>query len=135
MSQQQDKINDVVIDEVQAKAIAKALEVNSQRLDMRTLTRLEESRVLAVRVHAGKISGQQINKDGTLTGQHFFANHLRMLGLGFLGAMLVLGLAVTYHINKQADNNIDAFLLGAELPPEAFVDRGFEPWLNAKADL
>jgi Protein of unknown function (DUF3619) len=24
----------------------------------------------------------------------------------------------------------DAFLLGADLPPEAFVDRGFEPSLN-----
>jgi hypothetical protein len=135
MSHHQDKTNDADIDEVQAKAIAKALDVNSQRLNMRTLSRLEESRALAVRAHAGKISGQQFNIDGTLSGRHFFANHLRMLSLGFLSAMLVVGLAVTYHINKQADNNIDAFLLGAELPPEAFVDRGFEPWLNAKADL
>jgi hypothetical protein len=133
MSQDQDNTNDM--NEVQARAIAKALELNSQRLDLRTLTRLEESRALAVRTHAGKISGQQVNSDGTLSGWHFFTNHSRVLGMGFLIAMILLGSAVTYNINKQADNNIDAFLLGAELPPEAFVDRGFEPWLNAKADL
>jgi hypothetical protein len=135
MSQIQDKTIDNAPDESQAKAIAKALDVNSSRLSMRTLKRLEDSRSLAVNVHAGKISGHQVNADGTLSGLSVLTSHPRMLSIGLLCAALILGLGITYHnMNKQLESS-DAFLLGAELPPEAFVDRGFEPWLNAKAEL
>ena len=135
MSQVQDNTVENEIDEIQAKAIAKALDVNSARLSMRTIKRLEDSRALAVSMHAGKISGQKVNADGTLTGVGILANHPRMISIGLLCAVLMLGLGITYHhMNKQLESS-DAFLLGAELPPEAFVDRGFEPWLNAKAEL
>lgn len=135
MSQIQDNAVDNEIDEFQAKTIAKALDVNSERLSMLTLKRLEDARVLAVSVHAGKISGQKVNADGTISGLSVLMSHPHMLGVGLLCAALILGLGITYHnMNKQLESS-DAFLLGAELPPEAFVDRGFEPWLNAKAEL
>jgi len=135
MSQVQDNAVNNEVDEFQAKTIAKALDVNSDRLSMLTLKRLEDARALAVSVHAGKISGQKVNADGTISSLSVLMSYPHILRVGLLCAALILGLGITYHnMNKQLESS-DAFLLGAELPPEAFVDRGFEPWLNAKAEL
>jgi hypothetical protein len=137
MSEIQDNTVDVEIEETQAKAIAKALDAHSQRLSMTTLTRLEQSRALAVSRYQARASGQ-VNTDGTLSG--WLASgapawlNPRLLGTALLCLMLVLGFAIMQNKNQQVENS-DAFLLSAELPPEAFVDRGFEPWLNANPEL
>ena len=62
---------------------------------------------------------------------HLFAwaEHHRIASTGLLLAAIVAGFMLMQSMNQQTENG-DAFLLGAELPPEAFVDRGFEPSLN-----
>lgn len=117
-----------------AKPLAKALDAHAQRLDMRTLARLEQSRQQAVAAHTQMSAGHQVNRNGTLSSLFSWSQHHRWMSAGLLSVALLVGvmLAQSYqHQNEQGD----AFLLGAELPPEAFVDRGFEPWLNAKAQL
>jgi hypothetical protein len=137
MTEIQDNTVDIEVDETQAKAIAQALDVHAQRLSMTTLNRLEQSRALAVSRHQAKMSGQ-VNADGTLSG--WLASGAPswlspgLLGTALLCLMLVLGFAIVHNKNQQVENS-DALLLSAELPPEAFVDRGFEPWLNAKLEL
>lgn len=49
--------------------------------------------------------------------------HPRMLGAAALSVCLVVTMLL---ISNQ--HNDDALLLGADLPVEAFVDNGFEPW-------
>lgn len=118
----------------QGKAIAGLLDSRAQQLSMRTLKRLEDSRILAVQRHANLNGGHDINQNGTLRHWLSWSQHLRLISMGVLCAALIVGLTLTHHLSQQNENS-DAFLLGAELPPEAFVDRGFEPWLNAKAEL
>lgn len=119
----------------QGKAIAGLLDSRAQQLSMRTLKRLEDSRSLAVQRHANRYAaGYDVNQNGTLRHWLSWSQHPRLISMGVLCAALVVGLALTHHLSQQNENS-DAFLLGAELPPEAFVDRGFEPWLNAKAEL
>jgi hypothetical protein len=118
----------------QGKAIAGLLDSRAQQLSMRTLKRLEDSRILAVQRHANLNGGHDINKNGTLRHWLSWSQHPRLISMGVLCAALIVGLTLTHHLSQQNENS-DAFLLGAELPPEAFVDRGFEPWLNAKAEL
>jgi hypothetical protein len=118
----------------QGKAIAGLLDSRAQQLSMRTLKRLEDSRILAVQRHANLNGGHDINQNGTLRHWLSWSQHPRLISMGVLCAALIVGLTLTHHLSQQNENS-DAFLLGAELPPEAFVDRGFEPWLNAKAEL
>lgn len=119
----------------QGKAIAGLLDSRAQQLSMRTLKRLEDSRSLAVQRHANRYAaGYDVNQNGTLRHWLSWSQHPKLISMGVLCAALVVGLTLTHHLSQQNENS-DAFLLGAELPPEAFVDRGFEPWLNAKAEL
>lgn len=117
----------------QGKAIASLLDSRAQQLSMPTLKRLEDSRMLAVQRHAHR-DGHDVNQNGTLRHWLSWSEHPKLISMGVLCAALVVGLTLTHHLSQQNENS-DAFLLGAELPPEAFVDRGFEPWLNAKAEL
>ena len=114
--------------ELQAKKIASILNANANQLSMRTLKKLETSRELALSIHAQQSSNGQVNRDGTLshfmawTTQHRIATLGLLIGAIFFGFMLMQ--------TMQQTENSDAFLLGADLPPEAFVDIGFEPSLN-----
>lgn len=138
MSQIQDNTDyspsDTSLEDVQGKAMAGLLDSRAQQLSMRTLKRLEEARMLAVQQHANPLSGYQLHHNGTLSSWFSWSQHPRLISAGVLCAALIVGLTLTQHMHQQIENS-DAFLLGAELPPEAFVDRGFEPWLNAKAEL
>ncbi len=130
----QDNTTQLTAEEEHAKAITGLLDSHAQQLSMRTLKRLEDSRMLAVQRHANQSAGYDVNQNGTLRHWLSWTEHPRLISMGVLCAALVVGLTLTHHLSQQNENS-DAFLLGAELPPEAFVDRGFEPWLNAKAEL
>lgn len=130
----QDNTTQLTAEEEHAKAITGLLDSHAQQLSMRTLKRLEDSRMLAVQRHANQSAGYDVNQNGTLRHWLSWTEHPRLISMGVLCAALVVGLTMTHHLSQQNENS-DAFLLGAELPPEAFVDRGFEPWLNAKAEL
>ena len=130
----QDNTEQLQTEAAQGKAIAGLLNRHAQKLSMRTLKRLEEGRMLAVQRHANQQSGHDIHQNGTLSHWLSWSHHPRLIGVGVLCAALIVGLTLSQHLSQQNENS-DAFLLGSELPPEAFVDRGFEPWLNAKVEL
>jgi hypothetical protein len=46
-----------------------------------------------------------------------------------IGAVLIAFVITQQLTNQPAIEQSDAFLLGSELPPEAFVDKGFDAWL------
>lgn len=122
--------------------IADALNEHAQHLDASQLKRLADARALAV--HKLKVQeAQTVQANG---------NILQWLGSGFskrageyfgqhraISSAMVAGLVVfTFVIAQQIDfyddlENSDAFLLASELPPEAFADKGFDTWLDAKA--
>jgi Protein of unknown function (DUF3619) len=114
--------------DTQAKQIAGLLDAHASRLSMRTLKQLENGRARAVKVHAQQISGVSINHDGTLSGISTWAEHHRIASTGLVLGVIIAGFVVMQSLSQRESS--DAFLLGADLPPEAFVDRGFEPSLN-----
>ncbi len=130
----EDNTNHAETPEAAAREIAGLLDTRAQQLSMRTLARLEEARNRAVIAHTQTRSGYQVHADGSLSAWFKWTDHPRALSVGLLCAALVVGVTLTHQMNQHNENS-DAFLLGAELPPEAFVDRGFEPWLNAKLEL
>ncbi|MGB7815289.1 MAG: DUF3619 family protein [Methylotenera sp.] len=115
-------------EEAQAKQIAGLLDAHANRLSMRTLKQLENGRERAVKAHAQQITGTSVNHDGTLNSIYSWTEHHRIISAGLvLGAIIAGFVLVQSFGNKESS---DAFLLSADLPPEAFVDRSFEPSLN-----
>ena len=124
--------------DAQGKQIAGLLDAHANRLSMRTLKQLEDGRARAVKVHAQQLLGAQVNNgvnhNGTLTstfggGIFGWAEHHRIASTGLVLGAIIAGFVLMQALGHKEPS--DAFLLGADLPPEAFVDRGFEPSLNA----
>lgn len=124
--------NDTEHLEAQAKGLVSLLDARAQRLSMRTLKKLEEGRTRAVEMHKER-HGASMNNDGTLSHWGAWIDHHR---LTFAGLVLI-AIISTFIVLQNMNNNetSDAFLLGADLPPEAFVDKGFEPSLNKRATI
>jgi hypothetical protein len=114
--------------DMQARQIAKLLDGHANRLSMRTLKQLENGRARAVQAHAQQLSNSGVNSDGTITHLAVWAGHHRLFVTGLVLATIISSFVVLQSFNTNESS--DAFLLGAELPPEAFVDKGFEPSLN-----
>ncbi len=114
--------------DLQAKQLVGLLDAHANRLSMRTLKQLENGRERAVKAHVQQISGLSINRDGTLSSLSAWAEHHRMAMAGIVLAAIVAGFLSMQSFKHQEAS--DAFLLSADLPPEAFVDRSFEPSLN-----
>ena len=114
--------------DTQAKQIAGLLDAHASRLNMRMLKQLENGRERAVKVHAQRISGVSLNHDGTLSGISSWAEHHRIASTGMVLGTIIVGFVIMQSMGQRESS--DAFLLGSDLPPEAFVDRGFEPSLN-----
>lgn len=121
-----DKMEDKV-QEMQAQQIASLLDKHANQLSMRTLKQLENGREQAVKAHR-HLNGT-INHDGTISGMVYWAEHHRVAAAGMVLAAIIAGFALTQAFSPNVEHG-DAFLLAAELPPEAFVDTAFEPSLN-----
>ena len=116
--------------DTQAKQIVGLLDAHAKRLSMRTLKQLENGRERALKAHAQQISGASVNSDSTLTGVFSWAEHHRIVSTGLALGVIIAGFVLMQSFSHKESS--DAFLLSADLPPEAFVDRGFEPYLNEK---
>jgi hypothetical protein len=114
--------------DLQGKQIAGLLDMHAKHLSMRTLKQLEDGRARAIKVHAQQGSAVNINKNGTLSNFFVWAQHHRIASTGLILAAGIAGFVLMQAFSHHETS--DAFLLGADLPPEAFVDRGFEPSLN-----
>jgi hypothetical protein len=129
MSKENQDLESIELDK-QAKQIAGLLDAHAKRLSMRTLKQLENGRERAVKAHAQQVSGVGVNHDGTLNSISSWAEHHRIVSAGLVLGAVIVGFVIMQSLNHRESS--DAFLLSADLPPEAFVDRSFEPSLNDK---
>lgn len=127
--QQDNNLNQQPMTDAQARQIASLLNTHADHLSMRTLKQLENSRELAVKAHAQYQSGVAVNNDGTISQLFSWADHHRVASTGLLLGAIIAGFVLMQSLSQKTEHG-DAFLLGSDLPPEAFVDRGFEPLLN-----
>ncbi|MDK9724752.1 MAG: DUF3619 family protein [Sterolibacteriaceae bacterium MAG5] len=110
--------------------VRQALSHAVEDLDEKTVSRLHEARMEALsrqRVAIGRLGLAGI---GLKTGVS-----LPAYGRTFIAAFaLLLGVAFTYvwtHFEQAAQNEeIDSALLSDDLPPAAYLDKGFQAWLD-----
>lgn len=118
---------DEAAEDIQARQIAGLLNAHTNLLSMRTLKQLEKGREQAVKAHMRQAGA--INGDGTIGNMVYWAEHHRIAATGMLLGAIIVGFVLMQSFGQNIEHG-DAFLLAAELPPEAFVDTAFEPSLN-----
>lgn len=102
-----------------------------ETLDTNMVARLHQARQTAVARHKIGVSETRLVGVGSFFG-HNFSRHMRSL---FMVISLSFGAAGTYYWNglEQAREHeeIDSALLADELPPSAYLDPGFQAWLES----
>lgn len=110
--------------------VRQALSHAVEDLDEKTLSRLHEVRMEALSRQRVAIGGLGLAGIGLKT-----SGFLPAYGRTFIAAFaLLLGVASTYvwtHFEQAAQNEeIDSALLSDDLPPAAYLDKGFQAWLD-----
>lgn len=104
------------------------------RLDGKVVDRLHQSRQAALNRHRIPIRGLHLAGIGHTVEQALFSNARTLIAV----VALTVGAAGTYYWNafQQAREyeEIDSALLADELPPSAYLDRGFLAWLERASD-
>lgn len=118
-----------------AKEIIDLLDEGAGRLDRKVLDRLYMARTQAVGrlVERRQLAAQQ-QADGAghvlrMTGDYLHRHRAIMPAIMIISAALLVFVITQNLTSRPVLEQSDAFLLGAELPPEAFVDKGFDAWL------
>ena len=103
-------------------------------LERKVAVRLQEARQKALNMQRGPVRGLRIAGIGHSLELVVFPYARSLLAV----MALVIGATGTYYWNafEQAREyeEIDSALLADELPPSAYLDRGFHAWLEHAAD-
>lgn len=113
-----------------ARHIVGLLEEDTRQLDPKVVARLEAARHQAVaRVQSqtavnGRTGVAQLILN--YIGQHRFVMPTAMM----CGAVLLAFVVTQQFVGLEGHEQGDAFLLASDLPPEAYLDQGFDEWLE-----
>lgn len=128
---------DLLVEEQIARNIAELLKDRAQYLNPEQERHLSDARSVAVNYLAeqqAKLAGNHgVSQHGqTLRwfGQHFEQHRLASAALIVVVMLLTVFALQQFGVNNNLENS-DAFLLAADLPPEAYADKGFDAWLDA----
>ena len=111
-----------------AKKIIGLLEQGTQRLDAPTLDRLASARKQAIAAMNTQVHADEAELVHAATG-HFTTP---LPGRpAWVAGLLVLAVALlALVLSHRPPVEADALLLASELPPEAYIDKGFDAWLK-----
>jgi len=118
-----------------AKEIIGLLDESTNKLDREVLDRLYNARMQAVShlvAHRQEVSVRSEEGSGSvlrLFGNYLYHHRIAMPAAIICSAALVAFIATQQLVSQPPIEHGDAFLLGAELPPEAFLDKGFDTWV------
>lgn len=112
------------------RKIREVLDYGTVQLDRNTSARLHQARQKALARQRVRVSGLSLAGIG-----HFATDSVVEHGRALLAALaVVLGVAGTYvwtHFELAAEHEeVDSALLADDLPPAAFLDKGFQTWLE-----
>ncbi|CAG0985115.1 hypothetical protein MTYP_01971 [Methylophilaceae bacterium] len=117
-----------------AKAITDLLDESVEKLQPEILDGLSMARnraaaAMVERKHAGA------GADGYSIGgvlrmfSDFMHQHRVIMPAAMVCSAALVAFVLTQHMNQSRLEQGDAFLLASELPPEAFLDKGFDTWV------
>lgn len=99
--------------------------------DSNVVTRLHQARRTALDHRQTRTSGARLAGIGSIVDHSFFCHARSFLMIAALG----LGALGIYYWNgfeqAQEHEEIDSALLADELPPSAYLDPGFQAWLES----
>lgn len=119
-------------EEVKAKQIIQLLDDGVAKLDGNVTSTLAASRQQAVSIIAQRSMMSAQANSGVLYmfGAYFQQRRMMMYASILLGTIL-LAFLITQQLTSASNlEQGDAFLLGEELPPEAYLDQGFTTWIE-----
>jgi len=117
-----------------AKKIVGLLDQGLTKLDTKIVAKLASARSQAVTLLAEHAQSQPVT-----VGHHalmrqatdYFHGHRGWMSAALVcGAILVAFVVAQRLPGQQVEQQGDAFLLASELPPEAYLDKGFDAWLK-----
>lgn len=110
----------------QAKEIVNLLDKDLANIDPLTTSKLKYAREKAL---SQMPANATFNHWGILylLGTHTHQQKIRLMVIGLL---LILGVFLMIDQNAQDAHQSDAYMLGSELPPEAYLNEGFDTWLS-----
>ncbi|HQR50469.1 MAG TPA: DUF3619 family protein [Methylophilaceae bacterium] len=112
-----------------AKEIVSLLDYGTTQVDQAASDRLYAARRQAVAVAQARISPVASTGAGNFLLEHLHGQQAWKLPLLLLGVVLA-ALLLTQQITESGPVEEDALLLGSDLPPEAYLDKGFDAWLE-----
>lgn len=115
-----------------AKNIVNLLDFGAQNLNADRVAALDLARQHALDAHARLRKAPAYSIHGI--SHSFFAyfdKHRALMSSGLVFGVILVAFLVVQPLNKYSNNQrSDAFLLGSELPPEAYADKGFDTWVG-----
>lgn len=115
-----------------ARQICHVLDRSTEKLDRDIAERLRAAREQALHHHVAALAPAIVSAGGTAVLGSDNERHPLRTSLAILA--LLLGVALSYYWNgfNQANENeaIDSALLADDLPPTAYLDKGFQAWLE-----
>lgn len=117
-----------------AKEIISLLDESTTQLDRGVLDRLYSARMKAVGQLAERKQEVAANQaEGIGHVMRIFSNymheHRAVMPAVIICSAALVAFVATQQLSQPSLEQGDAFLLGAELPPEAFLDKGFDTWV------
>jgi hypothetical protein len=118
-----------------AKAIINCLNEAAENLDANIVAKLSEGRDRAVMAHSARLqtaaSTESVGLHTLRLFNDYIHHHRNLVSTAMVcSAVFVAFVATQEFSGRDAVEQSDAFLLGADLPPEAFLDKGFYTWLE-----
>lgn len=115
-----------------AKKIVDVLNYGASELDQQTSEKLLAARrkAVAAMVQPAYVAHAETHLAGVgrYIGEHLHGHHAWMPAALVISAALLL--LVVLQQNNSEPVEADALLLASDLPPEAYVDKGFDAWLE-----
>lgn len=118
-----------------ARQICQGLDRATRELDSGVAERLRAARERALSRQAVTAEATAIVGAGGTAALHPGGGHSLRTALSILALLLGVLFAYTWNALDEADANeeIDSALLTDELPPNAYLDKGFHAWLEKTA--
>lgn len=112
-----------------AKNIAVILDREVSLLEKETTDLLAAARNKAVEAMPLQAQTEPVFAGVSRLFDHLHGQRFWLLMTGMLGALLMAVILLQSPQNKEP-MDADALLLGSDLPPEAYLDKGFDAWLE-----
>lgn len=114
-----------------AKRIVSLLDDNAQNLNTDSVAKLDVARHRAVDAHMRLRAAPALGVAGFAhTLSNYFEHHRAAMSSGLAFGALLIAFLVVQPFSQHSNERSDAFLLGSELPPEAYADKGFDTWVD-----